>query len=87
MRHDLDECIWCGEQCVDGREETGGTAYDACTLFPDGGGDFGCADSPHTDDEGTGSHMTRRGIILDMVEEAKAQGINSLVTTLQSRLD
>ena len=65
QEHVIDvRCLWCSQSLEDGREETGYTGEG-----PDWGSkadsdehpygtflDYGCGDSPDTNDEGTGSH-------------------------------
>lgn len=47
-------CLWCGQDLVDGREESGYTGKGPDWMTEDG--DFGCGDSPDTGDDGTGGH-------------------------------
>lgn len=54
------ECVYCGEPIFLDIVEGGG-APDWGTAFDDGkpGLDYGCSDSPDTNDEGQGSHKAK----------------------------
>lgn len=53
-------CVHCGEAIYLDIVEGGGVP-DWGTSFGDGGGlDYGCVDSPDTNDEGTGEHEPER---------------------------
>lgn len=45
-------CRQCDSVIVDGRADSGATEYDPMTL----GGDYGCDESPDTNEDGVGGH-------------------------------
>lgn len=52
-RRTIGHCLWCGERLVNGANLSGyvkGPDY----MTPDG--DFGCGESPDTQEDGTGGH-------------------------------
>ena len=64
----VSKCRHCGAVLVDGREDSGASEYDPMTLD----GDFGCDESPDSDEEGVGGHdplvPTTDGSVLDAWE-------------------
>ena len=51
-------CLWCGEDLVDGKEESCFTGEGPDYMTDDG--DYGCNESPDTGEDGTGSHTPNR---------------------------
>ena len=52
-------CIWCKRRLTDGREESGWIGDGPDWMD---NGDFGCGDSPITNEDGTGRHIGRSSL-------------------------
>lgn len=68
-------CFFCGEEIEDGREVSGYMGTDPDWMID---GDFGCSENPINDEDGTGSHCTRRELLGLYVELERAASYGSV---------
>jgi hypothetical protein len=59
-------CIWCGQWVESGREAAGCTNPFDPAWHVDG--DYGCGDSPETNDDGTGDHARPYDLALTLLK-------------------
>jgi hypothetical protein len=61
-------CIWCGHYVEEGREMSGATNPLDPAWQVDG--DFGCDQSPQSNDDGVGDHMRPYDLAIRLMKEA-----------------